>query len=102
MSASTKLTLNKAPGTSVMTYGCPHWKFPTAIKAPRGRKRRSALLASFQGAHGTARCMWLSKFGTRVLITKLYRQKALVYEIMTMKMFATLDKAKPNIGNIRD
>jgi len=45
--------------------------------------------------------LWLSEFGTRVLITKLYRQKALLYEIMTMKMFATLDKAKPNIGNIR-
>jgi hypothetical protein len=33
-------------------------------------------------------------------ITKLDRQQA-TYKIMKMKMFATLDKAKPNTGNVR-
>jgi hypothetical protein len=34
-------------------------------------------------------------------ITKLCRQQAKSYKIMKMQMFGTLDKAKPNTGNIK-
>jgi hypothetical protein len=59
--------------------------------------RFSTLLISFQCAHRRAICMMLSKIShLHNFITNLCRQQAEVVEIMTIKMFATQDKAMPS------
>jgi hypothetical protein len=60
----------------------------TEIAAP-AKQKFSAPLEIFQGAHRFAICTWLSN----------NKQKS--YKIMKMKMFATLDKANRDIGNIK-
>jgi hypothetical protein len=55
--------------------------------------RFSAPLAIFRGAHLFAICIRLYDY-----LTKSCRQQA---EVMKMKKFATLDKAKPDTENIR-
>jgi hypothetical protein len=100
-----KLALQKALIRSVMTYACPVWKFAADTQLPklqRLNKKVISLLALFQGAHRQANCTWLSKFLTYTILLHNYassKQKS--DEIMTTKMFATLDRTKPNTRNIR-
>jgi len=61
-----------------------------------------ALLAIFQGAHRSAIYTWLSKFCTYMGLLQNYAGSELKsYKIRSIKMFLTLDKAKPNIENVR-
>jgi hypothetical protein len=62
----------------------------------------SAPLEIFQGAHRFAFCTWLPNFCTYMIIQQNYAgNKHKSYKIMKMQMFATLDKANPDTGNIR-
>jgi hypothetical protein len=93
LSANIKLTLHKALIMSVMTYACPAWEFAADIhfffKLQHLRKRFSAPLAIFQGAHWSAICVRLSKFCTSMISLQNYagsKQKS--YKIIITQMFA--------------
>jgi len=91
-----------------MTYDCHAWQFAAdthLLKLQRLQIQGTSfsLLSIFQGAHRHANYMWLSKFRKYSILLRNYAsRKQKSYEIMTMKMFAPLDKTKPNTRNIRD
>jgi hypothetical protein len=80
-----------------MTYASPAWEF-----AADSHLMKLQRLAIFQGAHWFGICIWRSKFHMYMTTKQNYagsKQKS--YNIMIIKMFATLDKAKLDIESIR-
>jgi hypothetical protein len=97
LSANVKLTLHKALIRSVMTYACPAWEFSAEthlLKLQRLQNRVLRTIGNFP--------KWLSTFSTFMITEPNHagnKQKS--SKIMKMKMFVTLDKARPHTQNIR-
>jgi hypothetical protein len=102
--ASIKLTLHKAPVTSVMTYACPAWEFSTdahLLKSQRCQNEAHRTTSKFPKRTSTRELHVAFKIRYVCFYYKIMQAESTSYAFMTMKMFATLEKAKPNIGNIR-
>jgi hypothetical protein len=105
LSPNIKLTLHKAVIRSVMTYACAAREFATETHLLKLQSLQYKILrtignfprsASVRDMHVALQIPYVYDY-----ITKSCRQQAEVIQIMKMKMFATLDKAKPNTENIR-
>jgi hypothetical protein len=88
-----------------MTYASPAWEFAVDIhlmKLQRLRNKVLRTIATFQGAHRFTICTWRSKARTHMINKKIMQatSRSHTYNIM-MRIFALLDKAKPDIQSIR-
>jgi hypothetical protein len=95
----------KALIRSVMTYVCLAWEFAAdtnLLKLQRPQNRVLRTIGNFprrtpvRDLHVAFKIPYVYDF-----ITKLRRQQAKIIQTMKMRMFATLDKAKPDIESIR-
>jgi hypothetical protein len=105
LSANIKLTLHKAQIWSVMTYACPVWEFAAECHLLKLQRLQNKVLRNIGNfpKRTTVRDMHKAFHMPYVYdyITKSCRHKQKSSKIMKIKMFATLDKAKPDTQNIR-
>jgi hypothetical protein len=88
-----------------MNYACPAWEFAgdnQLLKLQRLQNKVLRTIANFprrtsvRDLHMAFELPYICDY-----VTKLCRQQADVTQIMKMQIFATLDKANPDTGNIR-
>jgi hypothetical protein len=88
-----------------MTYACPAWEFPTDNRLLKLQRLQNNVLRTignfprrtpFHDLHMAFKLLYVYDY-----ITKLCRQQAEVIQNHKMQMFATLDKANRDTGNIK-
>jgi hypothetical protein len=105
LSANIKLTLHKALIRSIVTYACPAWQFTAECHLLKLQRLQNKVLrtignfprrTSVRDMHKALHIPYVYDY-----ITKNASNNQKSTKIMKMKMFATLDKAKPDTENIR-
>jgi hypothetical protein len=88
-----------------MNYACPAWEFAAdnhLLKLQRLKNNVLRIIGNFprltptRDLHTAFKLPYIYDY-----ITKLCRQQAEVIQNVRMQIFTTLDKAKPDTGNIR-
>jgi hypothetical protein len=104
LSANIKLTPHKALIRSLMTYACPAWEFAAEIRLLKLLLQNKVLHAIDSFPRCTSLRDMHVAFQIRTFTITLQNRagsKYKSYKIMKTKMFAILDKAKPDTGNTR-